>query len=228
MISVCVATYNGHLYIKRQIDSIISQIGDNDEIVISDDNSSDDTVAILEAYRDPRIKIFKGNFHSPVLNFENALKHAVGDYIFLADQDDKWLDGRVKKAFELHKQGVDFVVANVVNVYPNGLKDPRNINPIRNSFVCNLIKPRIIGCTLSFGRTVMDYALPFPKGIAMHDIWIGLLAMEKFKCGYIDDPVIEYNRHSESFIATHKRSLLNKLYYRLHLLYHLKKRLREK
>ncbi len=228
MISVCVATYNGHLYIKRQIDSIISQIGDNDEIVISDDNSSDDTVAILRLYNDPRIKIFNGNFHSPVLNFENALKHAVGDYIFLADQDDKWLAGRVQEALELHKNGFDFVVANVVNVFPNGLKEPRNINPIKRSFICNLIKPRIIGCTLSFNRKVLDYVLPFPKGIAMHDIWIGLLAMKKFKCGYINNPVIEYNRHSGSFIDAHKRYIFNKLFYRLHIFYHLKKRLWKK
>ena len=53
------ATYNGASFITEQLDSILCQLNDWDEIIISDDGSSDDTLAIIEAYNDKRIKIFK-------------------------------------------------------------------------------------------------------------------------------------------------------------------------
>ena len=81
MVSVCMATYNGEKYIKEQVDSILAQLGPDDEIIVSDDGSKDKTIDILLSYNDDRIKIYK---HTPVkkanrvgdivsLNFENAL-----------------------------------------------------------------------------------------------------------------------------------------------------------
>ena len=96
MISVCMATYNGEKYIRQQICSIISQIGEGDEVIISDDGSTDSTLDTIRSMADSRIRIVKGPCRrSPTLNFENALSHAQGDYIFLADQDDVWLPGKV-------------------------------------------------------------------------------------------------------------------------------------
>ena len=83
MISVCIATYYGGKYIKEQLDSILFQLGKDDEVIISDDSSTDDTLSILESYHDERIVILTNQkFHSPVYNFENALKSAKGDFIF--------------------------------------------------------------------------------------------------------------------------------------------------
>ena len=50
-VSVAMATYNGENYIKPQIDSILSQLGSEDELIISDDHSSDGTISIIEEYR---------------------------------------------------------------------------------------------------------------------------------------------------------------------------------
>ena len=96
MISVCMATYNGEKYIRQQLCSIISQIGEGDEVIISDDGSTDSTLDIVRNMADGRIRIVEGPCRqSPTLNFENALSHVKGDYIFLADQDDVWLPGKV-------------------------------------------------------------------------------------------------------------------------------------
>ena len=59
MISVCMATYNGQKYIKEQIDSILCQLSEDDELVVSDDHSSDKTVDIISSYNDDRIKIYE-------------------------------------------------------------------------------------------------------------------------------------------------------------------------
>lgn len=58
MISVCMATYNGQKYIKEQITSILEQLGGNDELVISDDQSTDSTLDIIKSFNDERIKVF--------------------------------------------------------------------------------------------------------------------------------------------------------------------------
>ena len=109
LISVCMATYNGGRFIKEQIDSILAQEleeGQRLEIVVSDDNSTDNSIAIVEAYRDDRIKIFRHEPHAPYRhynalmsaskNFENAVMHASGDVIFLSDQDDVWYPHKIK------------------------------------------------------------------------------------------------------------------------------------
>ena len=58
MISVCMATYNGESFIRQQIDSIIAQLSPDDELIVSDDGSTDGTLAILNSYNYPRIKIY--------------------------------------------------------------------------------------------------------------------------------------------------------------------------
>lgn len=108
MISVCIATHNGAHYIKEQIGSILCQLGINDEIIISDDGSTDNTIDILLAFNDKRIKIHfykqpvkSKHSHTYVCrNFENALRYAKGEYIFLADQDDWWMPNKVEKCLE--------------------------------------------------------------------------------------------------------------------------------
>ena len=58
MISVCISTYNGEQFIFKQLDSILSQIGLNDEVIISDDGSKDNTINIIKSFNDKRIKLF--------------------------------------------------------------------------------------------------------------------------------------------------------------------------
>ena len=97
MISVGLASYNGERYIREQVDSIIAQLDSIDELVISDDGSTDGTLDILASYNDPRIHVYHNEENHGVNgNFENALKHSQGDYIFLSDQDDVWLPGKVE------------------------------------------------------------------------------------------------------------------------------------
>ena len=75
MISVCIATYNGERFIERQINSILSQIGTEDEVIVADDGSTDNTLAILKEMNDPRIHIIDGaHRHSPTWNFEKSLE----------------------------------------------------------------------------------------------------------------------------------------------------------
>ena len=98
MTSVCMATYNGQKYLREQIESILCQLSANDELVISDDHSTDSTVDIIRSYGDSRIKMYANELTKGVThNFENALNKSKGDIIFLADQDDVWLPNKISK-----------------------------------------------------------------------------------------------------------------------------------
>ena len=97
MNSVCIATYNGEKFIEEQIRSILLQLDSHDEIVISDDHSTDKTIQIIKSINDDRIKIiYNKNNKGYTNNFENAISKASGDFIYLSDQDDVWKPTKVK------------------------------------------------------------------------------------------------------------------------------------
>lgn len=229
-ISVCIATFNGEQYISEQIHSILCQLRDQDEIIISDDSSSDKTVRILREINDPRIVILENNtFFSPVYNFENALIHASGDIIFLADQDDLWKSDKVTIVLEYLKDA-DVVLSDceIINqkgerLYPSFFE----YNDSRSGFVNNLLKNSYIGCCMAFNRTVLDKALPFPREIAMHDWWIGLIGEACGKTVFLPKPLIAYRRHGENLSDSGGKSrygTFKKIGFRLILLKNLLKR----
>src|SRR6185295_7207099 len=95
-VSVCMATCNGAPYIKEQIDSILVQLSDHDELIISDDGSSDSTLEILQSYNHQTKILPARKFDNPVKNFEHSLNHCKNEIIFLADQDDIWHPEKIK------------------------------------------------------------------------------------------------------------------------------------
>ena len=166
MISVCMATYNGEKYIKEQLSSILSQLSEKDEIIVSDDSSTDKTVEIIESFQDKRIKILKNNkFRQPNLNFENALKYSKGDIIFLSDQDDVWIENKVEiilnqlKKYDLIVSDA-FITNEKLNITNDSLFSEVNSN---RGILKNIIKNTYYGCCMAFKRKVLKKALPFTK-----------------------------------------------------------------
>lgn len=94
-ISVAMATYNGEKFIEFQIRSILQNCIDGDEIVISDDGSTDRTIEIIKSFGDDRIKVLDGPKKGIVKNFENAIANTKNEYIFLSDQDDIWMPEKI-------------------------------------------------------------------------------------------------------------------------------------
>lgn len=231
MISVCIATYNGEKYIKEQIDSILAQLNSGDEIIVSDDSSQDSTIEIIQSYNDPRIKIHPyQQFHSPVLNFENAINKATGDYIFLCDQDDVWLPNKVELMIK-SLQHNDLVLSNciVVDASLQVIHESFfSLNKTRKGFWVNLYKNSYIGCCMAFRKHTLKYILPFPKGIAMHDLWIGLCVEAKGSTALIQQPLLLYRRHGNNVSQSSEKSknkFIYKIWYRLLMLHRIIHRL---
>ena len=225
MISVCMATFNGGKFICEQLESILSQLPPDAEIVIADDGSTDETLQVVAALNDSRIRVLPAEKHLGVIyNFERALRAAKGDVVFLADQDDVCLSGKVSKglakleecdlvmhdAWLLHKGDAGMWVRK------GKLSD---IRPYQSGVVCNWWKNSFTGCCMAFRRSILDRALPFPRNLPMHDQWLGLVAEKFFRVSYVTEPLIEYRQHSGN--ATHigksPAVFLQKIKWRLNL-----------
>ena len=210
MISVCIATYNGERYIRQQIKSIVCQLNVDDEIIVSDDGSTDGTLDIVKGIGDKRIKIIEGpGRKSPILNFECALKASKGDFIFLSDQDDVWKPDKVEICMKWLK--TYHCVVSDAEVTDNRLKplypSLYDIMQVRQGRIYNTIwKNGYTGCCMTFRRNVLEASLPFPKNIPMHDIWIGNVAAYKYNVIFIPDRLIHFRRHENTISCNGKGS----------------------
>lgn len=228
MISVCMATFNGGKFIREQLESILSQLPPDAEIIIADDGSTDDTLLVVDSLNESRIRVLPAERHLGVIyNFERALRASKGEIVFLADQDDVWLPGKVEMCLAALNEA-DLVMHDA---FLRGLSDAfesawgRNgklsdIRTYRSGVVANWWKNSFTGCCMAFRRKVLDKALPFPKNLPMHDQWLGVVAEKYFKVSYVDEPLVDYRQHSSN--ATHiKKSpagVLQKIKWRVDLL----------
>jgi glycosyltransferase involved in cell wall biosynthesis len=213
--SICMATYNGETFILTQLQSILPQLAGNDELIISDDGSTDGTKEIILALNDPRIRFVRNESgkKGPVGNFENALRLARGKIVFFADQDDIWLPDKLAQHL-LHHEQYDLVISNAIVT-------DRNKNVLFDSFFAernsgkglmrNLVKNSYIGCCMSFNRKIAEAALPFPKDIHMHDWWIGLVAEVTGSVYFLQKPMMYYIRHDNNASGTLTETLPLKL-----------------
>ena len=203
-VSVAMATYNGEKYIKEQIDSILNNLEKNDELIISDDGSKDNTISIIQEMQknDSRIKLLEGPKNGVKQNFANAIKNCSGEYIFLADQDDIWNDKKVEKVLKVFKdKNVTLVIHNCEIVNENLEKTDKTFFEFRNSgkgIIKNIWKNTYIGCCIAFKGKMKDKILPIPNDIEMHDQWIGIINEKYGESYFLDECLIKYRRHSNN------------------------------
>lgn len=232
-ISVCIATFNGEKYIKEQLDSILCQLSENDELIVSDDSSNDKTIELIKSYSDDRIKLYCNTKEKGYTrNFENALEKANGDIIFLSDQDDVWVKTKVKTMLTYLNE-YDFVVSDNTIVDENLkplYKSHFEIYKTQQGFIKNLILPRYVGACMAFKKKVLKKSLPFPSKakFCAHDYWISLVAELYFKVYKLNEPMILYRRHGSNASTGGKKSnssLSHKLKVRIYTMTHLLKKM---
>lgn len=210
-VSVCIATYNGGKYVRHQLNSILDQLGPDDEIIIVDDASTDDTVAVIESMGEPKISLTRNSSNlGYVRTFERAISLAQGDIIFLSDQDDEWMPGRVEAMRTAHQQGA-VVAGNLVLLGDDApLPHPITRKPwyltrhssrhaVRNrAKVLGGVAP-YFGCAMSIRRDFLDVVLPFPERLTeSHDLWIAIAANTAGEMVHLGAPVIRRRLHDSN------------------------------
>jgi glycosyltransferase involved in cell wall biosynthesis len=199
-ISVAMATYQGGRFVKEQLASILDQLGPDDEVVVSDDASTDDTFAIVAAIDDPRVIVLRNERnHGYSANFERALGRVTGDLVFVADQDDVWLPGKV--AAMVAALGQHDLVVSDVKVVDGDLREVApshfRLHGVRTGFLHNFLRTRYIGSAMAMRREVLDVALPLPPraDLCAYDYWLALVAESYFNVGLVNQPLMLYRRH---------------------------------
>ena len=205
-ISVAMISYQGAKYIEEQLDSILVTLGPEDEVIVSDDGSTDGTREILARYQqqDARVRMIDGPKAGVKANVENALRACEGAYIFLADQDDIWMPEKVEKVMAAFEQdGVGLVVHDAI--VTDGtcqaviLESFYNLKGSGAGVLKNIWRNTYIGCCMAFKRELLEEVLPIPNYIEMHDQWIGVIN-DQLKRGtkFIPDKLIKYRRHGNN------------------------------
>ena len=168
--SVCMATYRGARFVAGadRIDPAPARW--TDELVVVDDASPDETVDIVSKYAaDPRVRLERNPDNlGYVRTFEKALRLARGDYLFLADQDDVWLEGRLDAMLEaldrtavvLHERGgAGGPFAGTA--LPARRRDSQR--HLANVFAVLVGYRLYTGCAMAFRRDIFDSVVPIPK-----------------------------------------------------------------
>jgi len=210
-VSIILPTYNGSQYISSLLDSILLQTYKDIEYIIIDDNSTDNTVQILQGYakKDLRIKLYFNPLNFGVnKSFEKGIMLSSGNYIFLCDQDDLWDKAKVEKLVHKIECGYDLVYCDLRVINSNGRLIAKSFQKLiytDNLQSKNLTKYLLLrnitnGCSVCFRRKLIDDILPFPDDV-IYDWWLMFKVSLKYKIGKLDKALMSYRIHDSNAIG---------------------------
>ena len=235
-ISVALCTHNGGLFVEDQLRSILDQTVSPQQIVISDDASTDNTLsratALITRYsempdRSPveLIELRNSEALGVARNFEAAILATSGDLVALSDQDDVWRPdrlARVVQEFESRPE-LDLVFSNARLVDAAGASLDRTLFDVleisaadqqllHDGAALSLFIKRnfATGATVMFRRKLLERALPFPSNW-LHDEWLGIIAAATGQVDVIDEPLIDYRQHGSNVIGVDFPTLRRKV-----------------
>lgn len=230
-VSVCMATYNGSRWLEPQLASILAELEAHDEVVIVDDASRDETPALLMRLDDPRVRVhLRADNRGYVRTFEEALGHATGDVVMLADQDDVWIPGRRARfvaalddslvaASNLELLGSGDPLPHPITRRPWRLRSVSSRHGVRNALRILAGVAPYYGCAMAMRREAVDRVLPFPPFLdESHDLWIAMFANAHRTMRHIDEPTIRRRIHDENASPSRPRGIAAVLRARLMLL----------
>jgi glycosyltransferase involved in cell wall biosynthesis len=221
MISVVLCTYNGEKYLEQQLLSILNQTRLPDEIILSDDGSGDQTLAIahrvLDSTRTTDIRVSVLTRGSPLGaagNFSAALAEATGDLIALSDQDDVWEPDKLEVLTEVFSTHPDVLLVHTdatlidasgrttgtLMATLNLTGGERKALLARRGLETLLRRNVVTGATVMLRGSLLQQALPIPHGW-VHDEWLALVAALQGGLFFDERPLLRYRIHRDNAIG---------------------------
>jgi glycosyltransferase involved in cell wall biosynthesis len=204
LVSIAIATYNGEQYLYQQLQSILEQTYKPIEIIISDDDSTDSSIKIIQKFQEtyPNIHFYKNEKGKGIKkNFENALHYCTGKFIALCDQDDFWMPDKIKWMVA----GIgphSLIYHNSLLVDENGQSLHKTIADKMNCYSGDnpevfLLHNCVSGHATLFRRELLAIALPFPEA-RYHDWWLAFIAASNDGVIYLPQTLVHYRQHKAS------------------------------
>ncbi len=230
MISVAMTTYNGQLYIREQLDSILNQSLPVDEVIICDDGSTDGTVELLKEYEEKfpdRIRLFENDSNLGYrLNFKKAMSLCKGDYIFLCDQDDVWKKKKVELMLDKMKEMPQIQVLATSFTYIDGKGEKKPVVPERGKSNNNLYLKEVPkgacvkvsfeeyynhnffqGCALALRKELKDWVVDHFSTHVAHDYLINFTAARQDAMYFWNVSLFYYRLHEKNTIGVQKTNM---------------------
>jgi glycosyltransferase involved in cell wall biosynthesis len=207
LVEVLMSTYNGAPYVRQQVDSILAQTHRDLRLVVRDDGSYDDTVAVLRSIDDDRLRIVEGENLGLPDAFFRLLDESGDDaeYWALADQDDVWVPEKLSRAVADLEQleGPALYCARVLvtdeqlrPLHPHAL--PRRGPSFANALVQNIA----LGCTTVVNRPARDLLRRrWPRECVMHDAWMYLVVAGTGTVVFDQRVAVLYRQHGDNSVG---------------------------
>lgn len=230
-ISVALCTYNGEKFIRQQLDSIVHQVLPVSEIIVSDDCSTDNTMAIVKEFADRFTSISwiiscNSDLRLGVLrNFERALLLCTGDIIFLSDQDDIWLPNKTEQIVSTfnnnNKTQLIFSDALLIDECGNilssySLFDVVGLSTLKNHWNAGLefeienMGQRLLGCTFGIKKELINKTIPFiNRTDLLHDAQLAMNAVIHNTVYMLPERLMYYRIHSNNTVGLNISGIFN-------------------
>lgn len=234
-VSVAIITYNGASFIEEQLVSILNQTVKPDEVIISDDGSTDETVELIKKimndYADSGISIClltDNPIHGIGTNYEWAVKHTTGDIIFSSGQDDVWAEDKIEKVLQVYKEYADakVVITDAYLIDKDGNELSEGFSPqlidslnVQQHDVVKIERSKYIeyaesttmvaGPVISFRSTLKDLIIPLPY-FSAEDNWIEAIGVAENALYFLMEKTTYYRIHN-STTKTKGTSFWNKI-----------------
>ena len=226
--AILLATYNGEIYIREQIDSILAQTDTDWVLYIHDDGSKDQTMEVVKEYVDKypeQIIVVEG---APTggakSNFFYLFHQVEAPFYMCCDQDDVWLPEKIeitRKEMENLIRGDEDkpalvftelgVVDGELNVIAENMRDYQGLDCKNVRLNRALIQNVVTGCTMMVNRVLRDEMTKITEytDVLMHDWWATLVAVRFGKVSFIEQPTILYRQHGNNGVgASNANSLM--------------------
>jgi glycosyltransferase involved in cell wall biosynthesis len=220
---ILLSTYNGEQFLNEQLVSIAAQSYSDWRLLVRDDSSSDRSLTILKLFAqsmpDKKVLIFQADENSgPAESYAELLSFSSAPYVLFADQDDIWLPEKITVLKEAMNElelkfgrNIPLLVYSDMKVVNQNLQSvaesffaynalPTEINNLSQLFFFN----NIPGCTMLVNRALIDFAMPFPEEVIMHDWWLNLSVNVAGHFHFVNRPLLLYRYHSSNFYGTGK------------------------
>jgi glycosyltransferase involved in cell wall biosynthesis len=206
---VLMSTYNGERYVRKQAESILAQLPEGGRLLIRDDGSHDQTVAVIESMQDLRISLVRGRNIGFVRSFLMLLAEAPNDadMVMLSDQDDIWLPDKVARAWATIGAS-----GSVPTLYCCRLRlvgpdlSPLGLSPLwprPPSFQNALTENIVTGCTAAINPAALRLLRECGDTgrIYFHDWWLYLVVSAFGQVVFDPEPTILYRQHGGNAIG---------------------------
>lgn len=219
-VAVLLSTYNGSMFLKKQMDSLVNQtVRESIYIYVRDDSSNDDTLSIIDEYRTKlNIVIYKGKNVGPAKSFWELLtdESIQADYFAFCDQDDIWDCDKLEKGIyaigNSDKATLWCSNCRLIDSSDNVICERMSLLKPTYTICSQLVSGTTQGCAMVFNSKMRDVILTKkPSCFPMHDFVVVIYAILYGEIIYDESPSFSYRMHSNNVVAKKQKKLISRM-----------------